>query len=65
MDFVSDSLSGVRWLKYLSVAAVFSHESVDIAVDDRSSRHSGGRSIDSAAIWHSIGAKFTLTTCFR
>jgi len=33
MDFVSDSLSGGRRLKYLTVADDFSHESVDIAVD--------------------------------
>jgi putative transposase len=33
MDFVSDSLSGGRRLKYLTVADGFSHESVDIAVD--------------------------------
>lgn len=29
MDFVSDSLSGERRLKYLTVADDFSHESVD------------------------------------
>ena len=33
MDFVSDSLSGGRHLKYLTVADDFSHESVEIAVD--------------------------------
>jgi len=33
MDFVSDSLSSGRRLKYLTVADDFSHESVDIAVD--------------------------------
>lgn len=33
MDFVSDSLSGGRRLKYLTVADDFSHESVEIAVD--------------------------------
>lgn len=33
MDFVSDSLSGGRRLKYLTVADDFSHESVDIVVD--------------------------------
>jgi len=32
-DFVSDSLSGGRRLKYLTVADDFSHESVDIVVD--------------------------------
>jgi putative transposase len=33
MDFVSDSLSGGRRLKYLTVADDFTHESVDIVVD--------------------------------
>ena len=33
MDFVSDSLSSGRRLKYLAVADDFSHESVDIVVD--------------------------------
>jgi len=33
MDFVSDSLSNGRRLKYLTVADDFSHECVDIAVD--------------------------------
>jgi putative transposase len=33
MDFVSDSLSSGRRLKYLTVADDFSHECVDIAVD--------------------------------
>lgn len=33
MDFVSDSLSGGRRLKYLTVADDFSHESVEITVD--------------------------------
>jgi len=33
VDFVSDSLSSGRRLKYLTVADDFSHECVDIAVD--------------------------------
>ena len=33
MDVVSDSLSNVRRLKYLTVADDSSHECVDIAVD--------------------------------
>lgn len=50
MDFVSDSLSGGRRLKYLTVADDFSHESVDIAVDFGISGQYMTRVLDRAAL---------------
>jgi hypothetical protein len=49
MDFVSDSLSGGRRLKYLTVADDFSHESVDIVVDFGISGQYVTRVLDRAA----------------
>jgi putative transposase len=51
MDFVSDSLSGGRRLKYLTVADDFSHESVDIVVDFDISGHYVTRVLDRAALF--------------
>jgi putative transposase len=51
MDFVSDSLSGGRRLKYLTVADDFSHESVEIAVDFGISGHYVTRVLDRAALF--------------
>ncbi|MBK7506802.1 MAG: IS3 family transposase [Comamonadaceae bacterium] len=51
MDFVSDSLSGGRRLKYLTVADDFSHESVDIAVDFGISGQYVTRVLDRAALF--------------
>ncbi|MBA4263372.1 MAG: IS3 family transposase [Comamonadaceae bacterium] len=51
MDFVSDSLSGGRRLKYLTVADDFSHESVDIVVDFGISGHYVTRVLDRAALF--------------
>ena len=53
MDFVSDSLSGGRRLKYLTVADDFSHESVDITVDWGISGLYVTRLLDRAAIFRS------------
>ena len=49
MDFVSDSLANGRRLKYLTVADDFSHESVEIAVDDGISGQYVTRVLDRAA----------------
>jgi putative transposase len=49
MDFVSDSLSNGRRLKYLTVADDFSHECVDIAVDFGISGEYVTRLLDRAA----------------
>jgi putative transposase len=49
MDFVSDSLSSGRRLKYLTVADDFSHECVDIAVDFGISGEYVTRLLDRAA----------------
>jgi putative transposase len=51
MDFVSDSLSGGRRLKYLTVADDFSHESVEIAVDFGISGQYVTRVLDRAALF--------------
>lgn len=51
MDFVSDSLSGGRRLKYLTVADDFSHESVEIAVDFGISGQYVTRILDRAALF--------------
>ncbi|WP_373271099.1 IS3 family transposase [Hydrogenophaga sp. IBVHS1] len=51
MDFVSDSLSGGRRLKYLTVADDFSHESVDIVVDFGISGQYVTRVLDRAALF--------------
>jgi putative transposase len=51
VDFVSDSLSGGRRLKYLTVADDFSHESVDIAVDFGISGQYVTRVLDRAALF--------------
>ncbi|OGA86857.1 MAG: transposase [Burkholderiales bacterium GWA2_64_37] len=51
MDFVSDSLSGGRRLKYLTVADDFSHESVEIAVDFGISGQYVIRVLDRAALF--------------
>ena len=51
MDFVSDSLSGGRRLKYLTVADDFSHESVDIVVDFGISGEYVTRVLDRAALF--------------
>ena len=51
MDFVSDSLSGGRRLKYLTVADDFSHESVDIIVDYGISGQYVTRVLDRAALF--------------
>ena len=51
MDFVSDSLSNGRRLKYLTVADDFSHECVDIAVDWGISGEYVTRVLDRAAIF--------------
>lgn len=51
MDFVSDSLSGGRRLKYLTVADDFSHESLDIVVDFGISGQYVTRVLDRAALF--------------
>ena len=51
MDFVSDSLSTGRRLKYLTVADDFSHECVDIAVDFGISGEYVTRLLDRAAVF--------------
>ena len=51
MDFVSDSLSSGRRLKYLTVADDFSHECVDIAVDYGISGQYVTRLLDQAALF--------------
>ncbi len=51
MDFVSDSLSNGRRLKYLTVADDFSHECVDIAVDFGISGEDVTRLLDRAAVF--------------
>ena len=51
MDFVSDSLSNGRRLKYLTVADDFSHECVDIAVDFGISGEYVTRLLDRAAVF--------------
>ena len=51
MDFVSDSLSNGRRLKYLTVADDFSHECVDIAVDFGISGEYVTRLLDRAAMF--------------
>ena len=51
MDFVSDSLSNGRRLKYLTVADDFSHECVDIAVDFGISGEYVTRLLDTAAVF--------------
>ena len=51
MDFVSDSLSGGRRLKYLTVADDFTHESVDIVVDYGISGQYVTRVLDRAALF--------------
>ncbi|MDP1684478.1 MAG: IS3 family transposase [Hydrogenophaga sp.] len=51
MDFVSDSLSGGRRLKYLTVADDFSHERVDIVVDFGISGQYVTRVLDRAALF--------------
>jgi putative transposase len=51
MDFVSDSLSNGRRLKYLTVADDFSHECVDIAVDFGISGEYVTRLLDTAAMF--------------
>ena len=51
MDFVSDSLSNGRRLKYLTVADDFSHECVDIAVDYGISGQYVTRLLDQAALF--------------
>ena len=51
MDFVSDSLSGGRRLKYLTMADDFSHESVEIAVDFGISGEYVTRVLDRAALF--------------
>ena len=51
MDFVSDSLSNGRRLKYLTVADDFSHECVDIAVNFGISGEYVTRLLDRAAVF--------------
>ena len=51
MDFVSDSLSNGRRLKYLTVADDFSHECVDIAVDFGISGEYVTRLLDRASVF--------------
>ncbi len=51
MDFVSDSLSGGRRLKSLTIADDFSHESVDIVVDFGISGQYVTRVLDRAALF--------------
>jgi putative transposase len=51
MDFVSDSLSNGRRLKYLTVADDFSHECVDIAVDFGIAGEYVTRLLDRAAVF--------------
>ena len=51
MDFISDSLSNGRRLKYLTVADDFSHECVDIAVDFGISGEYVTRLLDRAAVF--------------
>ncbi|KAF0138183.1 MAG: integrase catalytic subunit [Rhodospirillaceae bacterium] len=51
MDFVSDSLSSGRRLKYLTVADDFTHESVDIVVDYGISGQYVTRVLDRAALF--------------
>lgn len=51
MDFVSDSLSNGRRLKYLTVADDFSHECVDFAVDFGISGEYVTRLLDRAAVF--------------
>jgi len=51
MDFVSDSLSNGRRLKYLTVADDFSHECVDITVDYGISGQYVTRLLDQAALF--------------
>lgn len=51
MDFVSDSLSCGRRLKYLTVADDCSHESVDIAVDIGVSAEYVTRVLDRTALF--------------
>jgi putative transposase len=51
MDFVSDSLSNGRRLKYLTVADDFSHECVEIAVDYGISGQYVTRLLDQAALF--------------
>ena len=51
MDFVADSLSSGRRLKYLTVADDFTHESVDIAVDYGISGQYVTRVLDRAALF--------------
>ena len=51
MDFVSDSLSNGRRIKYLTVADDFSHECVDIAVDFGISGEYVTRLLDRAAVF--------------
>jgi putative transposase len=51
MDFVSDSLSNGRRLKYLTVADDFSHECVDITVDFGISGEYVTRLLDRAAVF--------------
>ena len=51
MDFVSDSLSNGRRLKYLTVADDFTHESVDIVVDYGISAQYVTRVLDRAALF--------------
>ena len=53
MDFVSDSLSNGRRLKYLTVADDFSHECVDIAVDFGISGVYVTRLLERAAVFRS------------
>jgi len=67
MDFVSASLSNGRRIECLSVADDFSHECVDIAVDDGISGQYVTRLLDQAAIFRGYplavstdnGRKFT------
>jgi len=51
MDFLSDSLSNGRRIKYLTVADDFSHECVDIAVDFGISGQYVTRLLDQAALF--------------
>jgi putative transposase len=51
MDFVSDSLSNGRRIKYLTVADDFSHECIDIAVGFSISGRYVTRHLDQAAIF--------------
>ena len=51
MDFVSDSLSNGRRLKYLTVADDFSHECVDLSVDFGISGEYVTRLLDRAAVF--------------